>query len=288
MATKILVTGATGATGQQLVEKLSGMEGISVQAATRSIDKYKNNSNIEYVRFDYNDVSTIRNALQGVDKVFLVTAAVPEMFENEKRVIEEIKNASVKQIVKLSVAGAGLGEEGITFGKLHYRLEEMVKETGIAYTLLRPMSFMQNYSNFMSQAIKTQDAFYLPMGDGKVSIVDTRDIASVAVKAFTEQGHEGKTYTLTGPEPLSNYEIADILSSVLERKISYVDVSEDQARQGMGEGGMTDWSIERMLELYRINKAGHTANVSSDIEQVTGVKPTSFEQFARDYSMTFK
>jgi uncharacterized protein YbjT (DUF2867 family) len=283
--TRILVTGATGNTGKPVFELLSSVEGIEVIGASRSGDNEGSNAG-KLVRFDYTDRQTIKAALEGVDKVFLVTPFVLGMLEMEKTVIDEIKNSGIKHVVKLSVAGAD-AENGITFGKLHRELEKEIEQSGITYTHLRPMSFMQNYANFMSYTIQTQSAFYLPLGEGKVSVVDVRDIAAVALKVFTEKGHEGQAYTLTGPQALSNYEIAEILSTVTGRKINYVDVSAEQARESMKGAGMPDWNIERMLELYHINKQGYTAQVTNDIEQVTGTRPRTFEQYANDFKEAF-
>jgi uncharacterized protein YbjT (DUF2867 family) len=286
MATKILVTGATGTTGQPLVEQLAGMEGVAVRAATRSTGKAVKDRNIEYVPFDYENVASIQHALREVQQVYLVTPFVPEMFAYESRVIEQLRHSGVEHVVKLSVVGAG--QQDIPFGKIHGELERLIQETGIAYTFLRPMSFMQNYANFMSETIQSDNAFYLPVGEGKISVVDARDVAAVAAKALTSSGHEGQAYLLTGPEALSNYEIAAILSEVVRREIKYVDVTEAQARQDLAEAGMPGWSIDRILELYHINKAGYTATVTNDIEKVTGVRATSFREFAQDYADVFR
>jgi uncharacterized protein YbjT (DUF2867 family) len=209
------------------------------------------------------------------------------MFDYECTVIEQIRQAGVEHVVKLSVLGADQ-QNGITPQKIHGELEQRIRDTGMAYTFLRANSFMQNYANFMSETIKSQNAFYLPVGSGKVSVVDIRDVAAVAVKALTGSGHEGQTYTLTGPEALSNEEIANILSDVLRRPIQYIDVPEEQARQGMEAAGLPAWNIDRMQELYRSHKAGALAAVSPDIEQVTGVRPTSFREFAQDYADVFR
>jgi uncharacterized protein YbjT (DUF2867 family) len=287
MATRILVTGATGTTGQLVVEQLAGLEGVAVRATSRSTRKALKDRNIEYIPFDFSDVSSIQKALQDVQQVCLVTPFIPELFDYESAVIAQLRHSGVQHVVKLSVAGAGQQDE-ITFCKMHGQLEELVHDTGVPYTFLRPMPFMQNYANFMSETIQSDNAFYLPMGEGKVSLVDTRDVAAVAMKALTSSGHEGQTYTLTGPEALSNQEIAAILSEVLRREIKYVDVSEQQAWAGMEEAGLPEWSIACMLELYRINKAGAMATVTRDIEKVTGASPISFREFAQDYADVFR
>jgi uncharacterized protein YbjT (DUF2867 family) len=287
MATKILVIGATGTTGQPLLEKLAGTEGVVVRAATRTPGKMVRDRNIEYVPFDYKEVSSIQKALQEVQKVYLVTPFVPELLDYESAVIEQVRHSGVEQVVKLSVVGADQ-DDGATPAKIHGQLEQLIRDTGVAHTFLRPVYFMQNYANFMSETILSENAFYLPMGEGKVSVVDTRDVAAVAYKVLTGSGHEGHAYALTGPEALSNYEIAAILSDVLRREIKYVDVSEEQARVSLKAMGMPDWTIANLLELYQINKGNASALVSPDFEKVTGSRPTSFREFAQDYADVFR
>lgn len=286
MATKILVTGATGTTGHSVVEQLSKVEGIKVRAASRAADRVAPGNRVESVAFDYSDLSSIQNALQGVQKVYLVTPFIPELEAYESNVIGQLRQAGVQHVVKLSVIGAG--PDSATPQQIHGRLEQQIRDTGIAYTFLRPSYFMQNLANYMSYTIKEHDAFFEPLGAGKRGMVDTRDIAAVAVKTLSQPGHEGQAYNLTGPEALSNYEVADILSEVLGRKIAYVDISEQQARQSMEEAGMSEWFIARMEELHRAGKDGHLAAVTHDLEKVLGVQPTSFRSFAADYADAFR
>jgi uncharacterized protein YbjT (DUF2867 family) len=149
---------------------------------------------------------------------------------------------------------------------------------------------MQNFVNFFSQSIKEQAAFYLPAGDGKVSFVDVRDIASVAVQVLAKNNdgrHNGKAYNITGPEAISYGDVARILSEQLGKKISYVDISEDAARKGMKETGSDDWTINYMMELFNIIRIGYLSQVSSVIEDVTGEKAIPLNQFAKDYSGAF-
>ncbi|HEY1024322.1 MAG TPA: SDR family oxidoreductase [Sphingobacteriaceae bacterium] len=233
----ILILGATGTTGQQVLQRLADIPDIRLRAATRHPEANHKVNAAEYVKFDYTEKATIEKAIKGVQKVFLVTPFVPELFEYEKAVIDAVKDASVEHIVKVSVTGAE-DRHGTAIGKIHGNLESLISETGIPYTFLRPFSFMQNFSNHASYTIRSQNAFYQPAGDGKINSIDTRDIAAVAAKALTENGHEGKAYTLTGPEPLSNARVAEILSSVTGREIKYIDIPEDQARRAMREAGM--------------------------------------------------
>jgi uncharacterized protein YbjT (DUF2867 family) len=287
MTSTILVTGATGNIGSEVVKQLS-VTGANVRAAVRrstDVDEIKG-AKVELVEFDFDKPEIIGAAFKGVEKLFLLTPFVPNMVEMGANLVERAKKVGIKHIVRLSGMGADI-EPGITLGRWHREVEKMVEASGIPYTILRPNGFMQNYANFMGHTIKTQSAFYLPLGDSKTSYVDTRDIASVAVEVLTKSGHEGKAYNITGPDSLSNYQIAEILSTVIGRKINYVNVSDDDARKGMQGAGMPDWMVDALMELYTIQRAGYASDISPVVEQVTGKKPISFAQFARDYAYAF-
>jgi uncharacterized protein YbjT (DUF2867 family) len=113
----------------------------------------------------------------------------------------------------------------------------MIEESGIPFIFLRPNDFMQNFVNFYSPTIKSNNGLYLPAGDAKVSFVDVRDIAATAVKTLTDDGKLGKAYTITGPEALSYFQVAEILTSVTGKKISYINVSEEDTRVGLKARG---------------------------------------------------
>jgi uncharacterized protein YbjT (DUF2867 family) len=184
-------------------------------------------------------------------------------------------------------------EPGTIIGRLHRQEEKIIEESGITYAFLRSGAFMQNFINFFGQTIKNQNAFYLPAGDGKVSFVDVRDIAAVVAKLLTKnngnrgQQHENKAYDITGPEALSYSQAAEIISKEIGKKISYVDIPEEDARKAMKGIGMEDWLIDAIMELYNIIKAGYASQTTNTVEQIIGRKPTSFAQFVRDYSNSF-
>jgi uncharacterized protein YbjT (DUF2867 family) len=287
MTDTILVTGSTGNVGSQVVKQLSSFSG-SVHAAVQSKNRADDikNTKAELVEMNFNKPETIKAAFKDIQKLFLLTPFVPDMVEMSKSLIREAKKADVNHIVKQSAFGSDL-EDGITMNKLHRQVEEAIESSGINYTFLRPMSFMQNYLG-LSNSIKSQGVFYSPLIDSRTSFVDVRDIAAVAVEALTKSGHENKAYNITGPEAVSNYDIANILSKTTGRKITYVNISDDDARKGMKENGMQEWTINALMELYNFQKAGKASHVSLDVERITNRKPISFEQFAKDYSETFR
>ena len=226
--------------------------------------------------------------MNGVDRLFLVTPETPNAPEYASNLVSQAKGAGVKHIVKLSAQGTDANAVVASL-RLHHQAEKIVEESGIAYTFLQPGEFMQNFVNFFSQTIKQQGAFYLPAGNPRIGFVDVRDIVAVAVQALTNDGiHNGKVYDITGPEALSYYQVAEILSNATGKKIKYINISEDEARQSMKEAGIGHWWINTIIEVYDAYKTGMQEHISNTVEQLTGRKPTSFWQFARDYAKAFR
>src|SRR5919197_4544795 len=189
MAETILVTGATGTLGSEVVKQLlsaKGKEDVNIKAAARSSNDntFEGLNKVQVVQLDYNNPSTLATVFNSVDKLFLLTPFQSNMVDLTSNLVNEAKNAKVKYIVKQSVMGAD-AEPGITPSRLHRQAEKVIEESGIPFTFLRPNFFMQNFVTFYSNFIKTQGAFYVPAGDAKASFVDVRDIAAVAVQALS-------------------------------------------------------------------------------------------------------
>lgn len=291
MVETILITGATGTVGSEVVKQLSSnMTDINIKAAVHSIENAKKvqYDKVEVVQIDYNKPETLKEAFKDADKLFLLTHPSPKSAEHESNLVTEAKKAGIRHIVKQSIMGADL-QADVEAMRLHRQAEKIIEESGIPYTFLRPNEFMQGFINFQGPTIKSNNAFYLPAQDAKVSIVDVRDIAAVAVKALTDDNkHNNKTYLITGPETLSYYQAAEILSNATGKKISYVNVSDEEARAAMKETGMNDWLINTILELYNYFRKGYASEVSSAVEEVTGKKQITFAQFAKDYAEAFR
>ena len=291
MAETILVTGATGTVGSEVVKQLS-TKGEIVKAAARSANDttFAHLSGVQTVQLDLNSTDTMASVFQGVEKLFLLTPFQSNMVDLTSNLVNKAKNAKVKYIVKLSVMGAD-AEPGITPSRLHRQAEKIIEESEIPFTFLRANFFMQNFVNFFSRTIKSQNAFYVPAGDGKISMVDVRDIASVAGQVLTSSDndrHVGKAYNITGGEALSYYQVAEILSTEVGKKVSYVNISDEDARKGMKDSGSDEWTINSMIELFEIIRAGYAATISPAVEQITGNRPISFSQFAKDNVASFK
>jgi len=243
---------------------------------------------------DYTKPETVGDALNNVDKIFLQTLPTPNAADISFNIINEAKKNGIKYVVKLSAMGAN-SEPRSTILRLHGEEEKIIEDSGIPYTFLRPPAFMQNFVTQFGHTIKTQNAFYVPAGDAKMSFIDSRDIAAITSEILTKnnsessrQLYENKTYDITGPDALSYGQAADILSNVAGKKISYVNITEEDARKGMKQIGMTDWFIDIMLELFRTIRAGYGSETTTSVEDITGRRPIPFAQFAKDYAEVFR
>jgi uncharacterized protein YbjT (DUF2867 family) len=288
----ILVTGASGNIGSEVVNLLLAVApAVSIKAAVHSrqnVKKVKDGDRVKVIPIDYNESDTLRQALKDVDKLFLLTPDVPNAAHLASNAVSEAKKAGIRHIVKQSVMGADL-EADVGTMRIHRQVEEIIEQSGIPFTFLRPNEFMQNFINFHSPSIKGNNAFYIPLEDAKVSLVDVRDIAAVAVKSLTDEDlHKNKTYLITGPEALSYHQVAEILSNRIGRKINYVNISDEEARAAMKEIGLSDWLINTVSELSDYFRKGKASEISSAVEEVTGNKPISFSQFANDYVDAFR
>ena len=283
----ILVTGAGGTVGSELVKALSAV-GAKFRAAYNSpgkIDQARRNG-LDAVAIDYAKPETVAAALAGADHLFLLGAGVAGQTEAETGVVRAAKKAGVKHVVKLSVWGAD--GEAFSFAKVHRPVEREIEASGLGWTFLRPNGFMQNLPNFFAATIKSQGAFYMPSRGCRISHVDVRDIAAVALKALTDPGHEGKIYTLSGPEGLTYTEIAAKLSAAIGKAVAYVDVPDADFKKGAMAAGMPEAYTDAMLSLIHYYEGDNASRVTQDVERVAGRKPFSFDQFARDYANAFK
>jgi uncharacterized protein YbjT (DUF2867 family) len=285
MARTILVTGATGTVGSEVLRLLAGRDGIHVRAAIRDLNKSAAvaGPGVEPILFDYDKPATYPVACQGADAIFLVAPFTPSGVEQAQALIAAARAAGVKHVVKLSVIRS-LGE--ITVGRWHAAIDAVLKNSGIAWTILLPGGFMQNFVK--GSAPRPDGNMYLPVGNAKAAFIDTRDIAEVAVKALIEPGHEGREYTLTGPADISYAEAAAMMSEASGRPIHFVDVPEAAARQAMLGAHMPEWLVNVILELNAWTRNSHASEITSTVQDLLGRPARTFREFARDYAAQWK
>jgi uncharacterized protein YbjT (DUF2867 family) len=276
----ILVTGASGTVGSEVVKALAGSQ-AKVRAGYRSRPQNVPKG-MDSVALDFDKPETIRPALLGVETIFLLSSTV----DPERNVVDEAKRAGVKRIVKLSVFGAA--EEGFTFARWHRAVERHIEASGLPWTFLRPSSFMQNFFNYMGETIRKESAFYSSAGNGAGAHIDARDIGAVAARVLTVKGHEGKAYELTGPQALTYAQAAELLSRALGREVRYVPITPEQYKQGALAAGMPPAYVDALVDLDRYAALGRMAAVTPALRSLAAREPIRFEQFARDYADRFR
>jgi uncharacterized protein YbjT (DUF2867 family) len=282
----ILVTGATGNNGLEVLKRLAA-QNVQAHAMVRDRNRAKAiaDMGIEMVEADFDRLETLPSALAGVDQAFLVTNSTERAEAQQLAFVEAAQQSGVKHIVKLSQFAAD-ARSPVRFLRYHAAVESAIQATQMAYTFLRPNLFMQGLLNFRSSIVE-QNTFYAAIGDAKVSVVDVRDIADVAVAALTKAGHEGKIYDLTGPQALTHTEMAERLSAVLGRQITFVDISPEAMRDALLGVGFPIWQADGLIEDYAHYRRNEAAAIASGIADATGKAPRQFKDFARDYATAF-
>ena len=277
----ICVTGASGTVGSEVIRQLE-LAKASFRAGYFSKEKAEaaRARGIEAVVIDYNRPETLRAAFRGCNELFLLGPNALNQTQLEMNAVEAAKAVGVRRIVKQSVLGAE--EEAFIFARIHRPAEKAIESSGIAWTFLRPNSFMQNVVTFMGGTIRAEAAFYSASGEARISHVDVRDIAAVAVRALTGSGQEHKAYSLTGPEALTYDELASELSKALGRSIRHISLSPADLKAGMLAEGTPEEIADRLIDLENFYRDGGASRITNDIKQVTGRDPGRFAHYARD------
>ena len=281
----ILITGVTGTVGGAVSAQLQSM-GVAHRALVRDVARAAGGPGVTPVAGDLARPETLAAGLAGVEKAFLMSPPVEQGLELEKNFITAAKRAGVRHVVKLSAIHAA-PDAGYYFARQHGLGEQALEASGMAYTMLRPNGFYQNFLG-SADSIKNRNALTAPAGDMRFSTVDVRDIAAVAAQALTGSGHEGERYTITGPVALSHQEIAAIFTAVLGREIAYVDVPPEAARGFMIGSGIPAWNVDKILDLFAHYRTGAAAMVTDVVEKVGGKAPIQFEAFVRDAAAAFQ
>jgi uncharacterized protein YbjT (DUF2867 family) len=279
----ILVTGATGKTGRALVQELVSM-GVAVRAVVRDRAKAADiaAAGAEIAVADLSRAETLAAIFVGIDKAYLMTAADPQQVMLHSNFIRAAKQAGVRHIVRHSVRGAD-PDSPIKLGRWHAISQKELEDSGMVWTHLQPVYNMQNFLTFAA-TIQSQGAFYAPMRDGALSMVDARDVAAVAATTLVDDiHHRRKTYLITGPEALTFAEAAEQLSAVLGKPVRYMDVSREDARKALLQRGMPEWYVEDLLGFYDFYSTGAGAPVSDVVARITRQPGRRFRQFVQDY-----
>jgi uncharacterized protein YbjT (DUF2867 family) len=284
----ILVTGATGLNGRELLHRLSA-RGVPARALVRSITRAEELSSlpkVEIVEGDMARPETLAGALRGVSRAMLISSSDPAMLDVQSNFIDAARKAGVQHVVKLSGIMPEL-DSPFRFARMHGEIEQRLEASGMAFTHLRAGEFMPAYFR-QAPSIVAKGALFLPMENAKIASIDVGDIAEVAATVLTSSGHEGKIYPLTGPEALTMAEVAEKLSTVTGKTIRYVNIAPEDAKRAQLAAGMPPYMADALAELFAERRKGKEAQVSPVVQMILGRRPVSFDEFAMHNASIFR
>ncbi|NEM08843.1 NAD(P)H-binding protein [Geodermatophilus normandii] len=276
----VLVAGATGTVGREVVRRLAAL-GADVRAGGRDPQRAAEDlpAGVPAVRLDLEDATSWPAALDGVGALFLLRPPDVARVERLQPFLDAVVAAGVRRIVLLSVQAAGRNPL-----LPHRALEKRVEATGLAWTHLRPANFHQNLLTVHREEIRDRSRISVPAGNGRTAHIDVRDLAEVAAAALTGSGHERCAYELTGREAPTFAEIAATLSAVLGRPVVYprpgvVAFVREQVAAGTPPG-----LVLVMTLLFTTTRLGLAARTTGELERLLGREPTSLLRFVEDHA----
>ena len=272
-STTTLVLGASGTVGSALAQRLAE-QGHTVRRATSKTDLAAGQ-----VHLNLTDPTTIAPAFAGVDNVFLLS---PPGYINQDQLliplIDQARAQGLRKVVLMTAMGAN-ADPTSPMRKAEIHLEQ----SGLAYNIIRPNWFMQNFSTFWLHGILAQGKIFLPVGSAKGSFIDARDIAAVAAALLTRDDLNNRDFDLTGLQALSHDEVAQILSQETGRSITFEDITPEAMLQGLLAAQLPRPYAEFMLLILGYFKAGYAERITDAVQVITGNAPRSFTQYAKAY-----
>lgn len=269
----VLVVGASGTVGSELVRRLAA-KGHRAYRATSRRPSGPDQRHLNLVTKD-----GLAQAFDGIDRAFLLS---PPGHTNQDELlaplIDEARSRGLDKVVLMTAMGAN-ADENAPMRKTEIRLEK----SALAWNVIRPNWFMQNFNTFWIQGILEQGKIFLPVGTAKGSFIDARDIAGVAAELLDRHDLDGRDFDLTGAQALDHDEAAAILSREIGRAITFQDIAPEAMLKALVDAKLPKPYAEFLVLILGYFKAGYSERVTDAVERITGRRPGSFEQYAKDY-----
>lgn len=283
----ILVIGGTGNIGYPLIETLAKNDKIKLTVGVHTVSKvqeaFQHFQQLTLVPFDFLDPKTFPKAFKGVNKVFFIRPPqLSKPKEDMAPFLAYAKQQTIEQIVFVSLIG--VEKNPMT---PHHKIEKMIREAKIPYTFIRPSFFMQNLNTTHQNDIKNNHDLFIPAGHSKTSFIDTRDIGEVAAVCLTNSAYLNQELELTGARALTYDEIAEVMTTILDTKITYSKPTLFNFRRVMIQRGIPKDYVNVMVMLYLITQLGNAKKVTNTIEQVLHRPPRTIQEYVRDYKHDF-
>ncbi|TDQ00838.1 SDR family oxidoreductase [Labedaea rhizosphaerae] len=288
----LLVTGGTGMSGAAVIREFA-RRGIPVRALVRSDDKARALAampTVEPVVGDMLRPETLRAALQDVHRVLMISSPRERMVDTQCTFIDAAKAAGVPHIVKFSGKESGVGFDAEVFRgtRQHGQIEQHLERSGLAWTHLRPSQFMQFYLPGTLTGVDADErALVLPAGASRLAPVDIEDIAKVCVALMTGEGHEGRSYDMTGPEALTMHEVVERITAATGVPHRYREVSPEEYRRRLTAAGHPQGTVDLLDELFAERRRRPDSELRLGAHRRFGVEPTTLAQFATRNAAAF-
>jgi uncharacterized protein YbjT (DUF2867 family) len=282
----ILVTGATGTTGSEVVRALR-QRGAAVRAFVRdpAVAREKLGEDVQLVQGDFADQASVRAALDGADRVFLSGADSPHRVGYETGLIDAAAAAGVSQIVKLSGIGSA-PDSPVAPWAWHGQIEQHLLQSGVPAVLLRANFYMSNLLA-SAQQIARQAQLAAPAGSARIGMVDPRDVGACAAVVLTEDGHDGSTYLVTGPQAITFADVARALSPIAAREVTYVDVTDEVAIRGLVQTGLPEPVAEVIVSMFGALRHGAGEQVTDTVQALSGRPARDIAGFLGHHAQLF-
>jgi len=286
MGKTIVITGATGSVSSGILSNLKNA-GHNPRALVRNPEKAEGlkKQGIDVRICDLEKPWTLEPAFEGADTVWLLAPPGPRAPEQSSNGLWAAKQAGAKHVVRMSAVNAAFNAPTIN-SRLHALSDAEVAASGIPYTIVKPHFFAQNLM-MAARSVAQEGAMYMAMGEGRLGMIDLRDISDFAAHVLTHSGHEGKTYTLTGPVSMNLHQVAEAVGKGLGKPVKYVPIPVEAAHRAMIEMGMDPWMVNFTTDYLKAYSANWGDLANGEFQAVTGKAPRSIEQFARDFAGAF-
>ncbi|HET7641561.1 MAG TPA: NmrA family NAD(P)-binding protein [Ktedonobacteraceae bacterium] len=283
----ILVTGATSAVGKAVIKELLARKVLVRAFLRKPVDAAKLQAQgVEAFLGDMTKQASVAQALQGIESVYLITPVAEYLLETEGLWAQEGKKAGIRHLIKQSEIGAD-PQSLSPLLQYHGRAEDAIRTSGVPYTILRTLYFMQNFAPMYAHSIITRGMIYAPLADARMSYVDARDVGAVAARLLTKEGHQYQEYEVTGPEAITCTQLAEIFSSLLHTPVHYATISDEETEKAL-LGRYSPWRARAVVTLLQFYRQGGGNLVTPVVDEVTGRKPCTAAAFIAEHLQSFQ
>lgn len=283
----ILVTGATSAVGKAVIKELLARKVLVRAFLRKPVDAAKLQAQgVEAFLGDMTKQASVAQALQGIESVYLITPVAEYLLETEGLWAQEGKKAGIRHLIKQSEIGAD-PQSLSPLLQYHGRAEDAIRTSGVPYTILRTLYFMQNFAPMYAHSIITRGMIYAPLADARMSYVDARDVGAVAARLLTKEGRQYQEYEVTGPEAITCTQLAEIFSSFLHTPVHYATISDEETEKAL-LGRYSPWRARAVVTLLQFYRQGGGNLVTPVVDEVTGRKPCTAAAFISEHLQSFQ